>query len=77
MSNRSKRPRVYICSFCGKNSNQVDTIVTGPDVFICNECVSTASQIIRENSTKRLAKMQEEFPRPEEIKEELDAYVIG
>ena len=53
MADFSKRDRLFICSFCGKNSNQVDCIVTGPDVFICNECVRNASEIIRDDAARR------------------------
>ena len=74
---RTKRPRLYICSFCGKNSNQVETIITGPDVFICNECVSVANQIIQDNITRQSFLTKGEIPTPSQIKEELDQYVIG
>lgn len=77
MSNRIGRARVYICSFCGKNSNQVETIITGPDVFICNECVEAAGQILKENTHKRLGEKKFTIPRPEEIHNELNNYVIG
>lgn len=75
--NNSKRDRLFICSFCGKNSNQVDCIVTGPDVYICNECVRTASEIIRDDMQKRAVPFYGRIPTPAEIKRELDDYVIG
>ena len=74
---KSKSRRLYICSFCGKNSNQVETIITGPDVFICNECVSIANQIIQDNIAKQSLLAKGQLPTPAEIKEELDKYVIG
>ncbi|MDZ7288712.1 MAG: ATP-dependent Clp protease ATP-binding subunit ClpX [candidate division KSB1 bacterium] len=77
MADFSKRDRLFICSFCGKNSNQVDCIVTGPDVFICNECVRNASEIIREDAQRRAVPFYGRIPTPMEIKQELDDYVIG
>lgn len=77
MTDFSKRDRLFICSFCGKNSNQVDCIVTGPEVFICNECVRSASEIIRDDMQKRSVPFYGRIPIPAEIKRELDDYVIG
>ncbi len=77
MGEYTKRDRLFICSFCGKNSNQVDCIVTGPDVYICNECVKSASDIIREDMARRAIPFQGRIPTPAEIKQELDDYVIG
>ena len=69
--------RFAICSFCGKNSHQVETVVTGPDVSICNECVSIANKVIAREKAKRPFTLKGEIPTPEAIKRELDAYVIG
>jgi ATP-dependent Clp protease ATP-binding subunit ClpX len=77
MAEFNKRDRLFICSFCGKNSNQVDCIVTGPDVYICNECVRNASEIIREDLQRRSVPFYGRIPTPIEIKKELDSYVIG
>ncbi len=77
MADFSKRDRLFICSFCGKNSNQVDCIVTGPDVYICNECVRNATEIIRDDLHKRAVPFYGRIPTPPEIKRELDDYVIG
>jgi ATP-dependent Clp protease ATP-binding subunit ClpX len=78
MDNYSRRrDRLFICSFCGKNSNQVDCIVTGPDVYICNECVKNASEIIREDMNRRALVAKSRIRTPAEIKKELDDYVIG
>ena len=77
MADFSKRDRLFICSFCGKNSNQVDCIVTGPDVYICYECVRNASEIIRDDMQRRSVPFYGRIPTPEEIKRELDDYVIG
>jgi len=78
MDNYSRRrERLFICSFCGKNSNQVDCIVTGPDVYICNECVKNASEIIKEDMNRRALIAKSRIRTPSEIKKELDDYVIG
>lgn len=77
MADFSKRDRLFICSFCGKNSNQVDCIVTGPDVYICNECVRSAGEIIRDDAHKRALPFFGRIPTPTEIKRELDDFIIG
>lgn len=77
MAERYKNQKLFVCSFCGKNSNQVDCIVTGPDVYICNECVRTASDIIREDFLRRNKPYQNENFLPADIKKVLDDYVIG
>jgi ATP-dependent Clp protease ATP-binding subunit ClpX len=69
-----------ICSFCGRSGNQADTLIEGPDeVFICPECVELCHNIIKQNRRQpdgRRAGMRE-TPKPREIKEYLDQYVIG
>ena len=68
-----------ICSFCGKSSTQADTLIEGPNnVFICPECVELCHNIIRQNQ-KRISRSfnLKEMPKPREIKEYLDQYVIG
>jgi ATP-dependent Clp protease ATP-binding subunit ClpX len=72
----NKSRRLVICSFCGKNSNQVDTIVTGPDVSICDECVGIANKVVARERSKKPFKITK-VPTPQEIKNELDGYVIG
>lgn len=72
-----KKDRLFICSFCGKNSNQVDCIVTGPEVYICNECVKSAGEIIKEDFIRRGIPYQNQNYLPSEIKKVLDDYVVG
>jgi len=69
--------KLYVCSFCGKNSNQVECIVTGPDVYICNECVKSAGDIIKEDFIRRGKSFQNQEFLPTDIKSALDEYVIG
>jgi len=77
MTKQGKRyDRLIICSFCGKNSNQVDSIVAGPDVYICNECVKNASEIIRQDMQERFEDKRDQISTPAVIKKELDKFVI-
>ncbi len=69
--------RQYICSFCGKSSEEIEAMVTGPGVNICNECVRYAEEIIRSDISRQKGKIVHPLPTPVEIKAELDAYVIG
>lgn len=69
--------KLYVCSFCGKNSNQVECIVTGPDVYICNECVKSAGDIIKEDFIRRGKSFLNQEFLPTDIKSALDDYVIG
>ncbi len=68
-----------VCSFCSKSATQADTLIEGPNnVFICPECVELCYNIIQQNQ-KRISKsfILKEMPKPREIKEYLDQYVIG
>jgi len=69
--------RQYVCSFCGRSSEEVEAIVTGPGVNICNECVRYAEEIIRTDISDRSLKLAQPVPTPQEIKNELDKFVIG
>lgn len=66
------------CSFCGKSQEQVKRLVAGPGVYICDECIELCSEIIEEEfeDTKMEAEVGE-IPKPKEIKDILDQYVIG
>ena len=77
MPKYEKHEKLYICSFCGKNSHQVDAIITGPGVFICNECVHSAEEILKSDMKRRSMSSSQNIPIPAEIMEELDKYVIG
>jgi ATP-dependent Clp protease ATP-binding subunit ClpX len=65
------------CSFCGKSKDSVRRFISGPSVYICNECVALCNEILAEEELK--TKEAEQLPSltPVEIKEVLDAYVIG
>lgn len=80
MAKQSSKKNRAICSFCGRSSNQTDTFIEGPSkVFICPECVDLCHDIIQQNRKRqsRPAMTRKEMPRPKEIKEYLDQYVIG
>ncbi len=69
-----------ICSFCGRAGSQTDTLIEGPEnVFICPECVELCHNIIKQNRRQSAAPRTslKETPKPREIKEYLDQYVIG
>ena len=65
-----------VCSFCGKTSSEVRKIIVGPDVFICNECIDLCQSLIEEEAGPIRKKSFSKLPKPYEIKEELDDYVI-
>lgn len=77
MADKENKERLYICSFCGKNSNEVECIVTGPDVYICNECVKSAGDIIKEDFIRRGKSFENQEFLPSDIKKALDDYVVG
>lgn len=65
------------CSFCGKSQKQVKKLIAGPGVYICDECIDLCNEIIEEELTPTTEVEIEELPKPEEIKEYLDDYIIG
>lgn len=65
------------CSFCGKTQDEVKKIVAGNGVFICNECVALTQEIIREELSEELMEDLVDIPKPKELLEHLNEYVIG
>ncbi|MEG6614901.1 ATP-dependent Clp protease ATP-binding subunit ClpX [Peptococcaceae bacterium 1198_IL3148] len=65
------------CSFCGKLQDQVKKLVAGPGVYICDECIELCNEIIEEELNEDLGLDIGEIPKPQEIREILDQYVIG
>jgi ATP-dependent Clp protease ATP-binding subunit ClpX len=66
------------CSFCGKSQREVKKLIAGPTVYICDECIELCNDIIAEEYGREEAASQESrVPKPREIKEILDEYVIG
>ena len=66
-----------ICSFCGKYHDEVERIVAGPNVFICDECVDMCNAIIGEEHHETLNEEFEHLPKPKEIYGMLNDYIIG
>lgn len=70
--------KLLYCSFCGKSQHEVRKLIAGPSVFICDECVDLCNDIIREEVQEDSTDSgSDKLPRPHEIKETLDEYVIG
>ncbi len=65
------------CSFCGKSKESVKKFISGPNVYICNECISLCNEILAEEEEREAQDQTVPSPTPEEIKTVLDQYVIG
>ncbi len=65
------------CSFCGKSKDSVKKFISGPSVYICNECISLCNEILAEEEDREQAEQTVPSPTPQEIKAILDEYVIG
>jgi ATP-dependent Clp protease ATP-binding subunit ClpX len=65
------------CSFCGKSQRQVKKLIAGPGVYICDECIDLCNEIIEEELSGSEEVSFAELPKPQEIREYLDAYVVG
>ena len=78
MNGEDKEPK--ICSFCGRSSDEVENMVTGPGVYICSECIDICHNILLEERKNKAKQGKEpadtKVPTPEEIKEYIDQYVI-
>ena len=78
MSNDEQRSGQLTCSFCGKTQEEVKKLIAGPAVYICDECIELCKDIIAEEAKlEDTSKQSERLPRPAEIKDALDEYVIG
>ncbi|MDD2481493.1 MAG: ATP-dependent protease ATP-binding subunit ClpX [Lutispora sp.] len=65
------------CSFCGKNQDQVRRLIAGPGVYICDECIELCQEIIDEEFEDEVDLESKDLPKPKDIKDFLDKYVIG
>ncbi|MHB8341339.1 MAG: ATP-dependent Clp protease ATP-binding subunit ClpX [Mycobacteriales bacterium] len=65
------------CSFCGKSQKQVKKLIAGPGVYICDECIDLCNEIIEEELSESTELKWDELPKPKEIYDFLDGYVIG
>lgn len=77
MSKYMKPTNEVKCSFCGKSQNEVYKIIAGPGVYICNECVELAKEIIEEDFKFQEQESIHRLPKPSEIKKILDEYIVG
>ncbi|HLI18640.1 MAG TPA: ATP-dependent Clp protease ATP-binding subunit ClpX [Rhodanobacteraceae bacterium] len=73
----SEGGKILYCSFCGKSQHEVRKLIAGPSVFICDECVELCNDIIREELEEKAASGHTQLPKPREIMDTLDQYVIG
>ena len=65
------------CSFCGKSQDQVRRLIAGPNVYICDECIELCQEIIQEEFDENVDIDLMDLPKPKEIKDILDQYIIG
>ncbi len=70
--------KLLYCSFCGKSQHEVRKLIAGPSVYVCDECIQLCNDIIREESLDDDdAAAEDKLPKPKEIKDVLDQYVVG
>ncbi|MDP6625037.1 MAG: ClpX C4-type zinc finger protein, partial [Nitrospinota bacterium] len=65
------------CSFCGKGPAEVRKLIAGPTVYICDECIELCNEIMVEEWAQEKSAELQRLPKPKELKEVLDQYVIG
>lgn len=74
---KNEDKRQLKCSFCGKNQEQVKRLIAGPNVYICDECVELCDEIIQEEIEEVVEEDTTSLPKPKEMMEILNDYVIG
>ncbi|HTK38575.1 MAG TPA: ATP-dependent Clp protease ATP-binding subunit ClpX [Pyrinomonadaceae bacterium] len=73
-----RRPEELLCcSFCGKSQNDVRKLIAGPGVYVCNECIDICNEIINDDEQNETTTTRTAIPKPQEITNFLDEYVIG
>ncbi len=77
MPKTQKNDGFKVCSFCGKSADIARRLIAGPGVFICDECVHVCKKILDEEEDNLSLEFTEDIPKPKEIKEYLDKYVIA
>jgi ATP-dependent Clp protease ATP-binding subunit ClpX len=70
-------PHAIKCSFCGRGQDEVTKLVSGPSVYICNECIKLCNDILEEEMGREASSVSLDLPKPAEIRGVLDEYVIG
>ncbi len=69
--------KMMICSFCGKPQNRVKRLIAGPDAYICNECIDLCNDMISNDPDENAGSEFKDLPKPSQIKEKLDEYIVG
>ncbi len=77
MKKRVDSPHAIKCSFCGRGQDEVTKLVSGPSVYICNECIKLCNDILEEEMGRESGSIAVDLPKPVDIKSVLDEYVIG
>ncbi len=77
MKKRVDSPHAIKCSFCGRGQDEVTKLVSGPSVYICNECIKLCNDILEEEMGRESSSISVDLPKPVDIKSVLDEYVIG
>jgi len=82
MADKGSKDKLLYCSFCGKSQHEVQRLIAGPQVYICNECVDLCGDIIRDETEAKIGAADEQgeapaLPTPQEIRASLDQYIIG
>ncbi len=77
MAPHRSRGDAHTCSFCGKRQDEVNKLIAGPDVNICDECVSLCGDIVAEDRARKGVTRNLRVPKPVEIKDYLDQYIVG
>ena len=75
--NKKTDQDTLFCSFCGKSQKEVKKLIAGPTVFVCDECVELCMDIIKEDTKNHKSKLKKGIPKPSEINQYLNDYVIG
>ena len=77
MANFRRPEELLCCSFCGKSQNDVRKLIAGPGVYVCNECIDICNEIIHDDERTETSSVRTNLPKPQDIKNFLDEYVIG
>ena len=77
MKKRIGSPHPIRCSFCGRGQEEVTKLISGPSVYICNECIKLCNDILKEEMGRDFVYTESEVPKPAEIHRFLDQYVIS
>jgi len=77
MKKKIGTPQILRCSFCGRGQDEVTKLISGPSVYICNECIKLCKDILDDEISGQVLFDSEDFPKPKQIKEFLDLYVVS